>query len=195
MDHDQQLIRLMCEGDRDAFSALYQRHHRSIFVYALHMSGDRQAAEDVMQETFTGLIKSARSYDADRAPVLAFLLGIARNQLLRRLRHERRHLTLVDADVDSLAASERSSQLTIKNEIVETVRKSVLSLPTHYREVVVLCEFQEMSYEEAARVLNCPVGTVRSRLNRARKMLVEKLRAIHGEDESEAAPSSERCYA
>ena len=195
MDHDQQLIRLMCEGDRDAFSALYQRHHRSIFVYALHMSGDRQAAEDVMQETFTGLIKSARSYDADRAPVLAFLLGIARNQLLRRLRYERRHLTLVDADVDSLAASERSSQLTIKNEIVETVRKSVLSLPTHYREVVVLCEFQEMSYEEAARVLNCPVGTVRSRLNRARKMLVEKLRAIHGEDESETAPSSERCYA
>jgi RNA polymerase sigma-70 factor (ECF subfamily) len=195
MDQDQQLIRLMCEGDRDAFSALYQRHHRSIFIYALHMSGDRQAAEDVMQETFTSLMKSARSYDADRAPVLAFLLGIARNQLLRRLRHERRHLTLVDADVDSLAASERSSQLTIKNEIVETVRKSVLSLPTHYREVVVLCEFQEMSYEEAARVLNCPVGTVRSRLNRARKMLVEKLRAIHGEDESEAAPSSERCYA
>ena len=195
MDQDQQLIRLMCEGDRDAFSALYQRHHRSIFVYALHMSGDRQAAEDVMQETFTSLMKSARSYDADRAPVLAFLLGIARNQLLRRLRYERRHLTLVDADVDSLAASERSSQLTIKNEIVETVRKSVLSLPTHYREVVVLCEFQEMSYEEAARVLNCPVGTVRSRLNRARKMLVEKLRVIHGEDESEAAPSSERCYA
>src|SRR4051812_31284785 len=148
MDQDQQLIRLMCEGDRDAFSALYQRHHRSIFVYALHMSGDRQAAEDVMQETFTGLMKSARSYDANRAPVLAFLLGIARNQLLRRLRYERRHLTLVDADVDSLAASERSSQLTIKNEIVETVRKSVLSLPPHYREVVVLCEFQDMTYDE-----------------------------------------------
>src|SRR6185295_2525522 len=178
MDQDHQLIRLICEGDRDAFSALYQRHHRSIFAYALHMSGDRQAAEDVMQETFTGLMQSAKSYDAERAPVHAFLLGIARNQVLRRLRYEHRHLTLVDAAVDSLPASESTSQITIRNEIVESVRKSVLSLPTHYREVVVLCELQEMSYEEAARVLACPVWTVRSRLSRARKMLIEKLRLV-----------------
>lgn len=195
MDQDHQLIRLICEGDRDAFSALYQRHHRRVFAYALHMSGDRQAAEDVMQETFTGLMQSAKSYDAERAPVPAFLLGIARNQVLRRLRYEHRHLTLVDAAVDSLPASESTSQITIRNEIVESVRKSVLSLPTHYREVVVLCELQEMSYEEASRVLACPVGTVRSRLNRARKMLIEKLRLVHGEDAAEAAPRSERCYA
>jgi len=195
MDQDQQLIRLICEGDREAFSSLYQRHHRSVFTYALHMSGDQQAAEDVMQETFTGLMESARSYDAERAPVIAFLLGIARNQVLRRLRYEHRYLTLVDADVEALSASENSSQLTIRNEIVETVRKSVLSLPAHYREVVVLCELQEMTYEEAASVLACPVGTVRSRLNRARKMLIEKLRLLHGEDAAEAAPSSERCYA
>jgi len=195
MDQDHQLIRLICDGDRDAFSALYQRHHRRVFAYALHMSGDRQAAEDVMQETFTGLMQSAKSYDAERAPVHAFLLGIARNQVLRRLRYEHRHLTLVDAAVDSLPASESTSQITIRNEIVESVRKSVLSLPTHYREVVVLCELQEMSYEEASRVLACPVGTVRSRLNRARKMLIEKLRFVHGEDAAEAAPRSERCYA
>jgi RNA polymerase sigma-70 factor, ECF subfamily len=195
MDQDHQLIKLICDGDRDAFSALYQRHHRSIFAYALHMSGDRQAAEDVMQETFTGLMQSAKSYDAERAPVHAFLLGIARHQVLRRLRYEYRHLTLVDAEVDSLPASESTSQITIRNEIVESVRKSVLSLPTHYREVVVLCELQEMSYEEASRVLACPVGTVRSRLNRARKMLIEKLRLVHGEDAPEAAQRSERCYA
>lgn len=195
MDQDQQLVRLICDGDRDAFSALYQRHHRTVFAFALHMSGDRQAAEDVMQETFTGLMQSAKSYDAERAPVLAFLLGIARNLVLRRLRYEHRHLTLVDADIDALPASESTAQITMRNEIVETVRKSVLSLPTHYREVVVLCELQEMSYEEAAKVLACPVGTVRSRLNRARKMLIEKLRLIHAEDTPEATPSSERCYA
>lgn len=195
MDQDQQLVRLIADGDRDAFSALYQRHHRSVFAFALHMSGDRQAAEDVMQETFTGLMQSAKTYDAERAPVLAFLLGIARNQVLRRLRYEHRHLTLVDAAIDSLPGSESTAQITIRNEIVETVRKSVLSLPTHYREVVVLCELQEMSYEEAARILACPVGTVRSRLNRARKMLLEKLRLIRGEDAPEAPPNSERCYA
>jgi RNA polymerase sigma-70 factor (ECF subfamily) len=195
MDQDQQLIRLIRDGDREAFSALYQRHHRSVFAFALHMSGDRQVAEDVMQETFTGLMKSARTYDAERAPVLAFLLGIARNQVLRLLRYEHRHLTLVDADIDKLPASDSTAQISISNEIVETVRKCVLSLPTHYREVVVLCELQEMSYEEAARVLACPVGTVRSRLNRARKMLLEKLRLINGEDAPEGAPNSERCYA
>jgi RNA polymerase sigma-70 factor (ECF subfamily) len=195
MDQDQHLISLICDGDREAFSALYQRHHRRVFAYALHMSGDRQAAEDVMQETFTGLMRSARAYDAERAPVLAFLLGIARNHLLRRFRYEHRHLTLVDAAAEALPAAQNTSQLTMRNEIVETVRKSVLSLPAHYREVVVLCELQEMTYEEAARVLACPVGTVRSRLNRARKMLIEKLRVVRGEDEAEAVPGSERCYA
>lgn len=188
-------MRLICDGDREAFSTLYQRHHRSIFAYALHMSGDPQAAADVMQETFTGLIQSANSYDVERAPVLAFLFGIARNHLLRRLRYERRHLTLLDASVESLPAPENTSQSTIRNEIVETVRKSVLNLPAHYREVVVLCELQEMTYEEASRILGCPVGTVRSRLNRARKMLIEKLRLIHGEDAPEAVPRPERCYA
>src|SRR6266576_2502971 len=115
MDQDQQLIRLIRDGDRDAFSALYQRHHRSVFAFALHMSGDRQAAEDVMQETFTGLMQSARRYDAERAPVLAFLLGIARNHVLRRLRYEHRHLTLVDAEIDNLPTAESTSQISIRN--------------------------------------------------------------------------------
>lgn len=65
-----------------------------------------------------------------------------------------------------------------RNETVEAVRQAVLSLPEHYREVVVLCSLHEMSYEQAAAVIDCPVGTVRSRLNRARAMLIEKLHSL-----------------
>jgi RNA polymerase sigma-70 factor (ECF subfamily) len=70
-----------------------------------------------------------------------------------------------------------------QDEIVENVRQAVLALPTHYREVVVLCNLQEMKYEEAADIIGCAVGTVRSRLNRARSILFEKLRTMRESNE------------
>lgn len=75
------------------------------------------------------------------------------------------------------------------------MRKAVLVLPERYREVVVLCDLQEMSYAETAEVLGCAVGTVRSRLHRARRLLIEKLRPARAEDVNEAAMKSARCFA
>jgi RNA polymerase sigma-70 factor (ECF subfamily) len=70
----------------------------------------------------------------------------------------------------------------VRSENIERVRQAVLSLPADYREAVVLCELQEFSYEEAAHVLGCPVGTIRSRLHRARTMLADKLRELQQPD-------------
>jgi len=67
-----------------------------------------------------------------------------------------------------------------RDEIVDLVRQAVLSLPAHFREVIVLCHLQEMSYTEVSEVIDCPIGTVRSRLNRARTLLVEKLKILQG---------------
>jgi RNA polymerase sigma-70 factor, ECF subfamily len=82
-----------------------------------------------------------------------------------------------------------------RSEMIESVRQAVMALPAHYREVVVLCDLHEMSYAEAAQVLSCAVGTIRSRLHRARYLLIEKLRAT--KEQGAAAPivNSARCFA
>jgi RNA polymerase sigma-70 factor (ECF subfamily) len=80
-------------------------------------------------------------------------------------------------------------------ETIESVRKAVLALPERYREVVVLCDLQEMSYVETAEILGCAVGTVRSRLHRARTMLINKLRPAREAEPAAADLNSKRCFA
>jgi RNA polymerase sigma-70 factor (ECF subfamily) len=139
------------------------------------MTGSATLAEDVTQETFLALLTSTARYDAARGSVAAFLYGVARNLILRRLERDRR-LQLTDGpeERDFIADGDLLEDLT-RSESIERVRRAVLSLPGPYREVVVLCDLQEASYEDAAVALDCPLGTVRSRLNRARGMLARKL--------------------
>ena len=82
-----------------------------------------------------------------------------------------------------------------RTEAIEAVRRAVLTLPERYREVVVLCDLQEMSYAETAEILGCAIGTVRSRLHRARALLIEKLRPAREDDAASATVKSTRCFA
>jgi RNA polymerase sigma-70 factor (ECF subfamily) len=180
---DQELLRLMLEGDEAAFTALYRRRQGAIFRFALQMSGSRAMAEEVSQETFLTLIQEARRYDPARGSLAAYLYGIARNHVLRRLDSERAPAPLEPSDNDQgaaaagLAAGDDLLGSLLGREQVERVRAAVLALPARYREVVVLCDLHEIDYAEAARALGCPIGTVRSRLHRAHRMLVGKLAA------------------
>ena len=189
------LLRRMIAGDEEAFTLLYRRRHPAIYRFALHMSGNVALAEDVTQEVFMTLIRDAKRFDPERGTLGGFLFGIARNHLRRRWEQERHSLPLPsDADeLDSLlSASAASGKKGHSNgngrgpfllsrdeftslETVGRVRQAIATLPQNYREAVILCELEEMSYEEAAAALDCPVGTVRSRLHRARALLVEKL--------------------
>ena len=83
----------------------------------------------------------------------------------------------------------------MRKEKIDAVRKAILSLPEHYREVVILCELQEMSYAETAHIMNCAVGTVRSRLHRARAILTEKLATARDESSRSEVVKSTRCFA
>lgn len=170
---DDGLLRLAMAGDEDAFRHLYHRNHPAIFRFALHMSGNRAIAEDVTQEVFMALIHNAKNFDPKRGTLGGFLFGIARNQLRKRWGQEQRLVPLPDAYEESQV--DRGSNPTSFEEIAR-VRQAVNSLPEGYREAVVLCDLEGMSYEEAATALDCPVGTVRSRLHRARALLMEKLR-------------------
>ena len=198
---DLDLLRLMTAGDEDAFTALYRRRQAGVFRFALHMSGSQAVAEDVTQEVFMVLIREAERYDPNRGSVAAYLYGIARNYVLRRFEQDRSLVPLPESadDDDSFAhpamvcEADPLGDLT-HNEMLENLRGAILALPAHYREVVVLCDLHEMSYAEAAVVIGCAVGTVRSRLHRARALLVNKLRGLDRGSRPESI-SPARCFA
>jgi RNA polymerase sigma-70 factor, ECF subfamily len=197
---DSELLRLTLAGNEEALSILYYRRQHNIYQFALQMSGSPEISEDVTQEVFMVLIRHGATFDETRGSLNSFLLGIARNLVRRRISREQLYVSL-DNETDDLTIPDEyhvSCNLIdelARDETVELVRKAVLSLPARYREVVVLCDLQEMSYLEAATVLNCAVGTVRSRLHRARTFLLEKLRPTCEGSMAEAALGSARCVA
>lgn len=209
---DAELLRLMLAGDEEAFASLYRRRQAGVYRFALQMSGSEAVAEDVVQEVFLALVREGHRFDAARGSSLSsYLYGIARNHVLRVFEKERPTVALVEEETGETPAHENLiargdplGDLTRADE-VGRLRQAVLALPAHYREVVVLCELHEMSYAEAAEALGCAVGTVRSRLHRARAMLAEKMRgaaraqAIGETTDSDAAGGAAlrtaRCFA
>ncbi len=173
---DQDLMRRMLGGGEEAFVELYARHQGPLFRFSLHMTGSTTMAEDVTQDVFLALMVHGRRFDASRGNLRSFLFGIARNHILRRLDKER-GLQSEPEDFDVPSDVDALEDLT-RRETIEGVRRAIVSLPRVYREAVVLCELEECSYEEAALVLECPVGTVRSRISRGREMLARKLEGI-----------------
>lgn len=191
----------MLAGEEEALAALYRRRQGGIYRFALQMCGSKALAEDVTQEVFMVLIRDGQTFDPTRGSLNAFLVGVARNLLLRRLQRERFYAPM-DDDSDNEATAHESLLTTdgpleelSRIETINSVRMAVLALPERYREVVVLCDLQEMSYLEAAGILTCAVGTVRSRLHRARALLIEKLRLARQEEVPSTTAKSARCFA
>lgn len=187
---DVELLRLMLAGDGAAFERLYQRWQSPLYRFALRMSGSETIAEDVTQEVFLTLMRDGGQY-SERGGFAAYLFAIVRHRVWRRLQRERWFVRLeIEETVESenalttdrlIAKADPLADLT-RDEMVETVRRAVLALPAHYREVVLLCYLHELSYAEAAEVIGCELGTVRSRLHRARALLAEKLDAMKSAD-------------
>ena len=198
---DSELLRLMLAGDEEALALLYRRRQGGIYRFALQMSGSKTIAEDVTQDVFLFLMREGHVFDPARGSLSAFLFGVARNHVLRRLRVEHLLAPLGDESDDDVPLVHASSELCpledlTRAETIESVRKAVLSLPSKYREVVVLCELQDISYGETAEILGCAIGTVRSRLHRARALLLAKLRpSVEVEETGSATVKSARCFA
>ena len=198
---DTELLRSMLAGDDEALTLLYRRRQAGLYRFALQMSGSKSIAEDVTQEVFLFLMREGKVFDETRGSVSAFLFGVARNYVLRRLRVEQLLAPLNDESDDDIPALHANTDLCpledlTRAETIESVRKAVLSLPAKYREVVVLCELQDVSYGETAEILGCAIGTVRSRLHRARALLLAKLRPVgEFEEANSATVKSARCFA
>ncbi len=182
---DDDLMLRVRAGDEEAFTFVFRRWQGPLFRFALHMCGNRTVAEDATQEVFMTLIRQTAQFDSAKGKLGAFLFGIARNQVLKRLERERPYTPLApnwedaansrpELQIRSVDAAQ--SDVAARAETIEQVRQAILTLPPDYREVVALCDLEEMSYEEAAAALGCAAGTVASRLHRGRALLAAKLR-------------------
>jgi len=174
------LLARMKRGDEEAFTDLYRRHRDAVYRLAMLYSGSTAHAADVTQETFVHFMTQPHQYDPLRGTLAAWLCGIARN-LARKAVGGREDATdpEVMADDTSLHEShiDRDTPLDriLKGEVAEQVRRAVAGLKPHYRDILILCELSELSYAEAAQVAGIDIGTVRSRLSRARAQLAQRL--------------------
>jgi len=193
---DSELLRQVHAGKADAFTALYRRHQGPLYRFALLRCGSADAAADIVQEAFMGLLNGRLRYDPLRGQLQHFLFGVARNLALKLDQARRRQPTMAsvlasasepdnDDDAGLDLASDSACDATgplarlLDNETAEEVRRALALLPPHYRDPVILYELHELSYQEIAAVCQVDIGTVRSRLSRARAALAKRLHALH----------------
>jgi RNA polymerase sigma-70 factor, ECF subfamily len=181
---DDVLLRKSARGDEAAFTELYRRYQAPLFRFALRMSGNRWAAEEIVQDVFMTLMRDPKKFDAERGTLGGYLYGIARNRIMKHQERLPRELPL-DLEVEEGNATlakwsdeKTPAQWAELKQRREMVRHAVMELPVEFREAIVLCELEELSYEEAANALECPIGTIRSRLHRGRALLLAKLEIL-----------------
>jgi RNA polymerase sigma-70 factor (ECF subfamily) len=196
---DEVLLRRAIAGEEPAFLALYERLKGGVYRYAYYMTNSRTVAEEVVQEVFILLLKQSGGYRESRGDVGAFAFGIARNFIRRIDRRERRYEPIPADDALNalgrglISEGESVAQDLIRNEVTLRVQAAISSLPDHYRQAVVLCDLCELTYEQASSRLQCAVGTIRSRLNRAHAILAEKLKPLRGSEREVRATGTEGC--
>jgi RNA polymerase sigma-70 factor (ECF subfamily) len=189
---DDDLVQRARAGEREAFAEIYRRHHVVVYRFARMMSGSEAVGEDVTQETFTVLLRDLHRYRPQCARLQTHLCGVARNLTRSRLRRDRRFVRLETigdrepiVNTDPAAALDRSRERS-------RLRRIIADLPSRYREVVILCAIHGLPYAEVAAILGTPVGTVRSRLNRGRQAIADRMRKA--EQRSGAVPhDAARC--
>jgi RNA polymerase sigma-70 factor (ECF subfamily) len=168
-----ELLLKAARGDEPAFLLLYERHRTPVFRFACRMLGSSPLAEDVTQECFLSVLRRPEAFRAERASLRTYLCAIARHLALKQLRKRGEETTVDDSPDDAPAEAGASDPLNVvlQEEAAEAVRQAVAALPPLQREAVVLFEYQEMSLADIAATCEIDVGTVKSRLHRARERL------------------------
>jgi RNA polymerase sigma-70 factor (ECF subfamily) len=187
LSDDQELLRQLARGNDGAFRTLYERYQGRIYRFALHMSGNPATGEETTQEVFLALIAKPKAFDPAKGSLAGYLFGMARNITRRAIQETAADVPLEDdeAERDEFAVAGDLDVLEelSNGELLAALRQAVLALPEPYREAVVLCDLEELSYQEAAELLECSPGTVASRLNRARALLKKKLSVQKGREQ------------
>lgn len=190
-DIDQLLVERVQRGDKKAFELLVSKYQRKLLRLVMRLVHDHAEAEDVVQEAFIKAYRALANFRGDSAfYTWLYRIGIntAKNHLVTQ---GRRAPTSTDADIDDaetfadadgLRDINTPESLLASKQIAATVNSAMLSLPEELRNAISLREIEGLSYEEIAELMLCPIGTVRSRIFRARESIAEKLRPLIGTD-------------
>lgn len=184
LQEDLQTMQRIAAGDRQALAELYTRHGRLLFRYLLQLTPDYGLAEELLQDTLVAVWKSARTFEG-RSAVTTWLIGIARRQAHNTLR--RRGLPLADAAaLETLPAGAPAPEdFALAGAARERLAAALTRLAPAHREVLVLAFVEDFSYAEIAGALDIPLGTVKSRLNHAKRALRARLEALEAAEGAE----------
>lgn len=177
-DDVEQMARLAA-GDTSALHELYATHGRALLRFSTAMCRSRQAAEDLVHDTFVALLHGRTLFDPSQGTVFAYLCGVLRHRISRHFRQQKRWVAL-DPRGESLDESQEPANVDeiARSELSAAFRRAMLELPLQHREVIALCDLEELPYATVAGILDCPIGTVRSRLHRARALLTLRLASL-----------------
>ena len=187
-DSDVEIYRSAAQGSGEAMALLYQRYGALIYRFSLRLSRDESIAEEVTQDVFVALLKQGDRFDPQRSALPTWMCAIARRLVWRHLERRERHAPIEHSQEQTLSSPDDEPDVAMgRSQAVAAVQRGINALPPEFREVVILCEFEEMKYEDVALVLGVPVGTVRSRLHRAKARLALLLRGMDTRESKESA--------
>ena len=178
-DDSERMTRLAA-GDTRALRELYERHGRALLRFSAAMCRSRQTAEDLVHDTFVALLRAPNLFDPAQGTAFAYLCGVLRHRISRHFRQQKRWVALVDDEGAQLATDHGPcpTDEISRSETSAVFRQAMLELPLQHREIIAFCDLEELSYQDVAAILDCPIGTVRSRLHRARALLTIRLASL-----------------
>ena len=184
---ERRLIDRSAAGDQEAFRQLVLRYHRLVINVAFRALGELALAEDVAQDVFIKVYKALPGYRHEK-PFTHWLHRVAANAVTDALRRRRPIVSLDGMEQQPASRDGDPQDIAARHDMQRAVRHAIASLPSHYRDAIALQAFGELSYEEIAKTLDIPLGTVMSRLNGAKKLLRERLGALaHSDEEANTA--------
>ena len=172
---DSEILNTARDGDETAFATLYRSYRDLIFRFGYRLTGSREAAEDILHDCFLSLMQAPDRFVEANGSLRAYLLGAARNLALKRLRNDRREQELPPEQMSE--EDEPFAQASLREDGF-LVRQAVQSLPPMQREALILFEYEDLSLQEVARIVEADVGTVKGRLHRARESLRRSLTPV-----------------
>ena len=173
---DERLLEQAASGDGTAFQILYERYRDGIFRFAYRLIGSVEAAEDITHDCFLSLIKEPGRFDPARASLRTYLYAAARNLALKQFNYFSRAAAIEDLQEEPAGSgSDGPVRQVLDSELSAQVEKAIAGLAPLQREALILFEYEELSLAEIGAVVGADVGTVKSRLFRAREALRQKL--------------------
>ncbi|HTU66649.1 MAG TPA: sigma-70 family RNA polymerase sigma factor [Steroidobacteraceae bacterium] len=192
INDDADYVAQLVAGDGTALRPLYEKHGRALLRFSAAMCRSRQSAEDMVHDTFVELMREPANFDPAQGSVFAYLCGVLRHRISHHFRQQKRFVALDDAGESRGASPDDSVDEIARSELTAAFRRAMLELPLPHREVIALCDLEELPYAAVASILDCPVGTVRSRLHRARALLTIRLVSLEVVDLQPDLPLAQR---